>query len=97
LVTDPSLQEYDYKEKTLANLKEKLMLNEDDFNFHYDIYKRKIDHYLNLLFNNIPYGILLDKDIMNNKDLTNIDGHISNVYNFGIAYALERIRKYMIE
>ena len=97
LMTDPLLQEYNYKEATLADLKQKISLNENNFNTHFDIYRRKVDHYLNLLFNNIPYGIPLDKEIMNNKDLVNINGHISNVYNFGISYALERIRKYMIE
>lgn len=97
LMTDPLLQEYNYKEQVLVDIREKLILNENEFNTHYDIYRRKIDHYLNLLFNNIPYGISLDKEVMNNKDLVNIDGHISNVYNFGISYALERIRKYMIE
>ena len=64
-----------------------------DFGFHYAIYAEKVTHYLKLLFNNQPHGQRINRRVLQNEELLHIHGNNTDMYNFGIAYALDAYKR----
>ena len=77
-----------YKQSIIDNKK---YLNEllEDYEEQYTLYSKKANHYIMLLFNTEPYGHNIDQDVLQDRDLLIIGGNKTEMYNFGLAYAIE--------
>lgn len=90
-----SLRDLMSYEQTIPDSRNHLNEVLTSFYSHYDIYSKKVNHYLNLLFNNTPYGKHIDKTVLQDTNLLNINGNETDMYNFGLAYAIEAYKRNM--
>ena len=74
-------------ERDLSNLINKT-------NNNCSIYRQKCDHYLKLLFNNVPFGVSINQDIISREEILHINNNETPIYNYGIAYSLEKYKKF---
>lgn len=58
------------------------------------IYRQKCDHYLKLLFNRAPFGVGINQNIISREEILHINNNETPIYNFGIAYSLEKYKKF---
>lgn len=83
--------------KMKNELEESLNKAQQEYSDHFEIYQAKVRHYLQLLFNETPYGTRMDRDIVHNKSILKINGKDTRTYNLGIIYAIEKFKKYKKE
>ena len=88
----------DFKEYTIyTDMLPKIYSSINDiqlqYQTEYNIYKQKVDHYLYLILNNKPYGHNINRNVLQNEELININGNNTVMYNFGLAYAIEAYKK----
>lgn len=88
----PDLQYYQMYLSVLPELNKKYKDSITSFNQEYEQMQKKLDHYLYLLFNNEPYGHVIDRTIAQSPTLFEVEGNSEGMYNFGIAYALDRYK-----
>ena len=89
------LSGYTMTKKSLNTILQRIDKIKEDFNKNYEVYQERVKHYLNLLFNNIPYGKTINQDIIVNFDILHINNEDTSTYNFGIAYIIEKFQDYM--
>ena len=78
---------------TLPDSKRHLEQLIEEYNNEYQLYDAKVKHYIYLMLNNEPYGHYIDTSIVARQEILNINNSKTNMYNFGIAYALEVYKK----
>lgn len=66
----------------------------NDFTQQEQLYFNKINHYINLLLNEVPQTTQINSGILVNKELLNINNIPTSTYDFGIAWALEHYKQY---
>lgn len=89
LNNNESFKEYLEYDKALITTAIELNDIYEKYNQQYEAYKEKVNHYLMLLFNDAPYGKLIDTNIVHNKNILSINNNDTSMYNFGLAYAIE--------
>ena len=93
LTQTPELVAYVLAQRSLKTILPKIEEAQNNFNKQYVVYKARVDHYLKLLLNDVPYGIKINSDIVYSNDVIQISD--TGTYNFGIAYMIEKLQEYM--
>lgn len=93
LNNNTEFKEYVLQDQSLRDINKDIQSLIFKYDAQYKIYRAKVNHYLQLLFNNEPYGHKIDTKIVRRSETLHVNGDDTSMYNFGLAYAIENYKE----